>query len=438
MASIYKRKRDQGKKGACWYFDFTDQNGKRRTRKGFTDKGLTVQAASRAENDVMLRRRGLIDPQTETIAERKRRPLKEHLDAFEKSLSQTTPKHIKLTKSRVKRIIEGCEFNTAGQIDAEEVRNWIEDYCQREDYGRRTYNHYLQAFGSFCKWMVDTKRLSGNPIASLTPLNAEVGIRHKRRALLPEEFSKLVKSARDSGESIQCFDGEQRARIYIISYMTGLRRKEIASLTPRSFALEAATPTVTIAAACSKHRRTDVLPLHGYLVKMLKEWLKSVAADEIIFPKLARRRTSLMVKKDLVRAGIPYETPEGIADFHAAGRHTHITELLRNGATLPEAKELARHTDIKMTLKYTHIGLEDRAKAVQGIKCQWIGSVSGVPEGHSDSSVVADCQNPDEPQKRQNPGGNQGYDADSRSMSQGVKKDCQCERRESNPPAFRR
>ena len=71
-----------------------------------------------------------------------------------------------------------------------------------------------------------------------------------------------------------------------------------------------------------------------------------------------------MVKKDLERVGIPYKTDEGIADFHAAGRHTHITELLRNGASLPEARELARHTDIRLTMKYTHIGLEDQAKAV--------------------------------------------------------------------------
>ena len=74
-----------------------------------------------------------------------------------------------------------------------------------------------------------------------------------------------------------------------------------------------------------------------------------------------------MVKKDLERVGIAYETEEGIADFHAAGRHTHITELLRNGASLPEAKELARHSDVSMTMKYTHIGLSDQAKAVANL-----------------------------------------------------------------------
>ena len=54
------------------------------------------------------------------------------------------------------------------------------------------------------------------------------------------------------------------------------------------------------------------------------------------------RKYGRMVKLDLERAGIPYETPEGTADFHAAGRHTYITELLRSGVSLVEARELAR------------------------------------------------------------------------------------------------
>jgi len=113
---------------------------------------------------------------------------------------------------------------------------------------------------------------------------------------------------------------------------------------------------------------------------MLQEWLAGLKPDEYLFPRLAaRRRTWLMVKKDLERVGIPYVTKEGVADFHAAGRHTHITELLRNGATLPEARELARHSDIKMTLKYTHIGLADQARAVAALPnpCQHIVSISG-------------------------------------------------------------
>ena len=45
-----------------------------------------------------------------------------------------------------------------------------------------------------------------------------------------------------------------------------------------------------------------------------------------------------MVQKDLERAGIPYEIHEGLADFHAAGWHTHFTGLVRSGASIMEAK----------------------------------------------------------------------------------------------------
>ena len=74
-----------------------------------------------------------------------------------------------------------------------------------------------------------------------------------------------------------------------------------------------------------------------------------------------------MVQKDLERAGVPYESHEGLADFHAAGRQSHITRLVRSGASIMEAKELARHADIRQTAKYTHIGMEDRAKALAGL-----------------------------------------------------------------------
>lgn len=189
----------------------------------------------------------------------------------------------------------------------------------------------------------------------------------------------LVQSARDSGIEIQCFDGETRARIYLISYLTGLRKSEIASLTPNSFALDHNPPTVTVEAAASKNRKRAVLPLHPQLTAMLREWLRDVHSDQPLFPELAKRRGYLMVKKDLERVGIPYETADGIADFHAAGRHTHITELLRNGASLPEAMNLARHSDVRLTMKYTHIGIDDQAKAIERLPWHQIGTGPRVP-----------------------------------------------------------
>ena len=67
--------------------------------------------------------------------------------------------------------------------------------------------------------------------------------------------------------------------------------------------------------------------------------------------------------KDLERAEIPYKDEKGhVADFHAASRHSHITQLIRSGASIVETKELARHADVRMTMRYTHISIDDQAK----------------------------------------------------------------------------
>ena len=190
--------------------------------------------------------------------------------------------------------------------------------------------------------------------------------------LKEDKFSQLIKSARERGKSIQPFDGEQRARIDLLSYMTGIRPKESGSLSPWSFDLDSDSPTVTVEAATSKLRKKEVQPLHPELVVALREWTHCLKPADKLFPNLERCKAWLMVKQVLERVGMPSENHDGVADFHTAGGHTHITELLRNGATLPEAQKLARHSDIKLTMRYVHIGLGDQVKAVrtcQTVRC---------------------------------------------------------------------
>ena len=232
-----------------------------------------------------------------------------------------------------------------------------------------------------------------------------------------------------------------------VSYLTGLRRAEIASLSPASFDLEGNPPIVTLAAGDSKHRKEDVLPLHPDLVRVLPGWLEDIPADQPLFPRLAKRRTWLMVKKDLERVGIPYETEEGIADFHAVGRHTYITELLRNGASLVEARELARHSDINMTMRYTHIGIDDQARAVAAIPAprspqpplpdqnpwECAGSDSGGKACHlpssADNGVTMELATVNE----KNPCGNRGFHLLCQPLALDGTRDEKWRRRGSNP-----
>ena len=402
MASIYKRKQDSKNKRAPWYSGYSDESGIRRTCKGFTDKAETQRFAAKLEYEVMLRKRGIIDVEKLDAAEKKRMPIGIHLDEYKKYLrrnEENTEKHVKLTTGRIEKVVAKGKFNSLLCVSYEKVELAVSNVREERNLGAKTYNHYLQALDAFGNWLYKTRRALSNPFRGIDRMNTEVDVRHKRRALTQNEMQQLVRSARGSNVSIQCYDGETRARIYIISYFTGLRRKEIASLTPKSFSLNESQPTVSVEAACSKHRKFDVLPLHPELVEMLRVWLKGMKRTDLLFPNLAKRRTWLMVKKDLERVGIPYKTDEGIADFHASGRHTYITELLKSGASLVETKELARHGDVKMTMKYAHIGLDDQSKAVAKLGWEYPGSVSGVTNEHlveMNGTAEANCH----PQKK--------------------------------------
>ena len=75
-----------------------------------------------------------------------------------------------------------------------------------------------------------------------------------------------------------------------------------------------------------------------------------------------------MLRIDLAVAGPPYRDADGrVADFHAL-RHSYITLLERSGVSPKLAQELARHSDIRLTMNvYTHARLHDLAGAVNGL-----------------------------------------------------------------------
>ena len=416
MASIFKRRK---RKHEPYTIQYLDHQGKRRTTKGFTDKGLTEELAAKLEGKARLITSGMIDHRQQQLAEHARAPIENHLQEFAESLKPNTGKHMDLTMKRVRRIIAGCHFEKLDDIAAGEVHKFLWALHEKKEIGNRTYNHYVQALDSFLNWCHENHRLIVNPLVGMDRLNGEVDIRHPRRALSPAEVLKLVAATRASGKSVQRLSAEQRARAYLFSYLTGLRKKEMGSLTAASFRLDDSPPTVTLAAACSKHRRTDVLPLHPKLAAMLRDWLHGLASGDKLFPGLERKKLSEMIQKDLKRAGIPYRTQEGIADFHAAGRHTYITQLLRNGATLPEAKELARHTDVKMTMRYTHIGIDDQARAVAKLPAAALQMrcISGGAEGHS----VSPPGSRSAAKKGQNPCRHKGLVIERRQLSPAVR-----------------
>jgi integrase len=158
--------------------------------------------------------------------------------------------------------------------------------------------------------------------------------------------------------------GPDRAALYLTAIGSGLRAlKELRPLTPEAFDLKGNPPTVTAKAAYTKNKREAVQPIPGWLVDRLRPWLAHKAPRMPVFKGMTPR-TAEMLRVDLEAAGVPYETPEGVADFHAL-RSAYITYLVASGASVKTCQTLARHSDPKLTIGiYAKASLHDLAGAV--------------------------------------------------------------------------
>lgn len=257
MASVFK-KRGKG----YWIVRYTDGTGKRREHStGTTDWQAAGRIASKLEADAALRRDGVIDLQAERYAVEAKRPIQEHIADFERSLQArgNTPQHVSLTLARVRVVMEGAGCTSWSNLDASRVEDVLRRLRTKER-GPASVNHYRAAVRAFSAWMAKIGRAIEDPLRVLRPLNEAVDQRRERRVLSPDDLRKVLRAA-ESGPVRQGLAGPTRALLYRLAAETGLRAREIASLRVGSFDLKGSPPTVKVAAAYSKRRREDTLPL---------------------------------------------------------------------------------------------------------------------------------------------------------------------------------
>ena len=374
MASVFRQRytvKDESgktirKQSRYWYIDYKTADGTRKRVRAFKDKTATAQLAAKLEKESELAQAGIIDK----FKEHRKRPLVEHLNDFKASLTNkgTTEKHACLVYNRAKAVIENCGFVYMGDISASKVQRYLAER-RGQGLGIRSSNFYLQAVKQFCRWLVADNRTAENPLAYLAGLNPKTDIRHARRALDANELERLITSAH-KGEEHSGMTGRERAMLYILAVSTGLRAGELASLTWQSFNLSDPTPSVTVLAAYSKHRRDDTLPLRLDIAQQLAMWKDEQTSDERlkVFAAFASNKAAKMLRKDLESAGIAYKDDAGrYVDFHSL-RHSFISNLTRSGVSPKIAQSLARHSTIGLTMDtYTHIGLYDERTALDSL-----------------------------------------------------------------------
>lgn len=373
-------------KSKKWWGRFRDATGREKRVPLATDRAaaqaMLAEYVRRAERE----KAGIVEPTDEY----RKRPIAKHLADYKRHLEAkaNAPRYVAMAVSRVKTIVTACRFRSIADFSPSKVTNWLRDQRDEGRFGIATSNDYLVAIKAFGTWLVRDGRLAKNRLAHLQRLNSESDVRRERRVFSPDELDRLITVAERSGRTIEKLPPRDRAMIYRLAALTGLRAQEIASLTAQSFDLQSDPPTVCVEACYSKHRRTDVLPLErklaGFLVGYLSE---RTSGGERLWPRRWYRRAARMLYKDLAAARKSWieEVPPGkcraereesdylrpkdsecrVADFHSL-RHGFITYLVTANVPPKVAQTLARHSTITLTLdRYTHLGMIDLVDALK-------------------------------------------------------------------------
>ncbi len=419
MSKIYKKKTTiidpktgEKRKGESkkWWGRYRDASGVDHRIPLSPNKYLAQQMLAELIDKTERQRAGVMHPAEEEM----QKPIKEHLDAYEKHLKtkSVSKSHASGVRCKLRRIVDACRWKNVAQIKRTEVEAFLSDLRELHGVGIQTVNHYLQVVKSFLNWLTINEMLIRNPLLGMAKLNARLDRRHDRRALSEEEFSLLIRAA-ETGPPSWGLIGPDRAMLYVLAAWTGFRKGELGSLTLRNFKLDAEIKTVTIEASYSKRRREDTQILHPDLVEYLQDWLaqRKPTPDEILFPISARtckveRATSKMIKFDIESARafwideattdeerqtreasdmLTYRDSRGkYADFHCL-RHTFITNLCRAKVSPKTAQVLARHSDINLTLNiYTHIDQPEQIEAINSLP-----SVPGLKRRKKDDGNAA-------------------------------------------------
>jgi integrase len=160
---------------------------------------------------------------------------------------------------------------------------------------------------------------------------------------------------------------EERALIYRLLLGTGLRSTELSLLTPNQIDFD--RNRLTVEAAKTKNKKSDVLPLRHDLVQSVKEWVEThnVQPHERIFhfDDHSIRRSFY---GDLKAAGIERKNPDGRSvDVHSL-RKTFGTMLARAGIPLTTVQRLMRHSTPLLTAKlYIDVDPVDMTQALAAL-----------------------------------------------------------------------
>jgi integrase len=285
----YKGRDGKKRTAAKWYIDIYDHNQLRHKIPAFTDKRLSEGLGWNIEAlincriaglepdaklnqwietlpDGLLRKFvswGLIEGQRTEIT----KPLTEHISDYVKILEAKgySRDYVVRSRNRLKKIVSDCRLTYFRDITQSAVEIYT-GKLKKQGYGNTSRGHYLDAIKTFLNWAEQDRRIIHNPIAKLEKPKRDS---EKKGILEPEQFVHLIKTTSKKNILIGRTTGQERAVLYLIAGLTGLRRKELLNLTWDAISLSADSASVKVRASIAKNGKEVKQPVPPILVNVL-------------------------------------------------------------------------------------------------------------------------------------------------------------------------
>ncbi len=374
---------------AHYTIEYSDENGDRhRVGTKISDKDGAKQYAAELERKARLRKVGVIDTRQENLASEGKRPLEEHLDAFEAKMRSAgrDEKHIESTTGYIRKIAAAAGIEAVGDITADAVHAFAAELSTRRS--ARTVGAYLTAIKSFTRWAMLSDKLPRDPLAGVKKPNPQADRQYERRMLLPDEWPWLRAAILAENVEREGMSAGERVLLYATAIQTGLRLGELRSLTRRRLFLDAERPFITCAARSTKNKRDCRQFVKAALAAELKRHIATKGQAVKVFGMPPDSKTvGRMLRGDLAVARerwleeaksdseegrkrqesdflLPVNHEGEHLDFHAL-RHTCGAWLAMAGVHPNIIKQVMRHSTITLTLDtYGHLMPDDTAGAV--------------------------------------------------------------------------